>query len=114
MTLPFCTTSCNTNSLTAVGDEQGGVGLLDSASSHKDGFTKHYLAMREVHNNAVMDLAFSEDDALLATASGDQNSHVIVGAENSANDLLSYWTHCLCQASSISGRFLQYFGYMQS
>jgi len=77
MTLPFCTASCNTNSLTAVGDEQGGVRLLDSASSHKDGFTKHYLAMREVHNNAVMDLAFSEDDALLATASGDQNSHIV-------------------------------------
>ena len=77
VTLPFCTASCNTNSLTAVGDEQGGIRLLDSASNHKDGFTKHYLAIPGIHNNAVMDLMFSEDDALLATASGDQESHII-------------------------------------
>src|SRR2546423_1208823 len=77
MTLPFCTASCNTNSLTAIGDEQGGIRLLDSVSDYKDGFTKHYLAIQGIHNNAVMDLAFSEDDNLLATASGDQESHVI-------------------------------------
>ena len=77
MTLPFCTVSCNTNSLTAVGDEQGGIRLMDSASDRKEGFTKHYLAISAVHNNAIMDMTFSEDDALLATASGDQQSHVI-------------------------------------
>ena len=77
MTLPFCTASCNTNSLTAVGDEQGGIRLMDSARDHKEGFTKHYLAISGIHSNAVMDLTFSEDDALLATASGDQESHVI-------------------------------------
>jgi WD40 repeat protein len=77
MTLPFCTASCNTNSLTAIGDEQGGIRLLDSASGDRDGFTKHYLALQHVHHNAVMDLTFSDDDALLATASGDQESHVV-------------------------------------
>ena len=77
MTLPFCTASCNTNSLTAVGDEQGGIRLMDSASDHKEGFTKHYLSTSGIHSNAVMDLTFSEDDALLATASGDQESHII-------------------------------------
>ena len=40
MTLPFCTASCNTNSITAIGDEQGGIRLLDSAKGDKDGFKK--------------------------------------------------------------------------
>lgn len=77
MTLPFCTASCNTNSITAIGDEQGGIRLLDSASGDRDGFKKHYLAVPGIHNNALMDLTFSDDDALLATASGDQESHII-------------------------------------
>jgi WD40 repeat protein len=77
MTLPFCSASCNTNSLTAIGDEQGGIRLLDSAIGNRDGFTKHHLALQNVHNNAVMDLTFSHDDALLATASGDQESHIV-------------------------------------
>lgn len=76
VTLPFCVSSCNTNSLTAIGDEEGGIRLLDSASTDKDGFKKLFLSMKP-HNNAIMDMAFSEDDLLLATAAGDQTSHII-------------------------------------
>ena len=94
-TIPFCTASCNSrfrvlphvcakcadwhlsaNSLIAIGDEDGGVRLLESGKDEKPDFTKAYLAFRP-HTNAILDLAFSPDDSLLATASGDQTSHVI-------------------------------------
>lgn len=64
------------NSLVAVGDEEGGIRLLDSAKGDKAGFSKAYLNFRP-HTNAIMDLEFSSDDMLLATASGDQTSLVI-------------------------------------
>ncbi|KAI4210625.1 MAG: hypothetical protein LQ351_006504 [Letrouitia transgressa] len=74
--IPFCVTSCHTNSLVAVGDEEGGIRLLESAREGKPRFNKAYLAFRP-HANAILDLAFSSDDLLLATASGDQSSQVI-------------------------------------
>lgn len=72
--IPFCTTSCNTNSLVAVGDEEGRVRLLDS--SPKARFDEIHLCF-QVHGNAIIDMAFSEDDQRLATASGDQSGKVI-------------------------------------
>ncbi|KAF2138711.1 uncharacterized protein K452DRAFT_360949 [Aplosporella prunicola CBS 121167] len=74
--LPFCTASCNTNSLVAIGDEDGSVSLLESAKDSTPPFSQAYIKLRP-HSNAVMDLAFSSDDFLLATASGDQTGHVI-------------------------------------
>lgn len=50
--------------------------LLESAKDGKPEFSKAYLSFRP-HANAVLDLAFSPDDLLLATASGDQTSQVI-------------------------------------
>ncbi|KAK2751446.1 hypothetical protein FQN55_000720 [Onygenales sp. PD_40] len=76
LALPFCTASCHTNSLVAIGDEEGGVRLLDSAKGVKDGFSKAYLSFQP-HTNSIMDLEFSSDDRLLATASGDQSSRII-------------------------------------
>ncbi|KAL4980088.1 WD40-repeat-containing domain protein [Aspergillus desertorum] len=76
LALPFCTAACNTNTLVAVGDEEGGIRLLDSAKDDKVGFSKSYLSFRP-HANAIMDLDFSSDDMLLATASGDQTAIVI-------------------------------------
>ncbi len=64
------------NSLVAVGDEEGGVRLLDTAIDGKPSFSTAHLSIRP-HYNAVMDLAFSSDDTILATASGDQTAHVI-------------------------------------
>jgi WD40 repeat protein len=72
--IPFCTASCNTNSLVAVGDEEGRVRLLDS--SPKARFDRIHLSF-QVHGNAIIDMAFSEDDQRLATASGDQSGKVI-------------------------------------
>lgn len=82
--LPFCTTSCNTNSLVAVGDEQGSVHLIDSSASSQ--FSTPYVHFR-VHHNAVMDIAFSSDDYVLATASGDQTARAI--------DMQSQQTVCI-------------------
>lgn len=61
------------NPLVAIGDEEGGVRLLDS---EKEARPREYLSFRP-HTNAILDLAFSPDDLLLATASGDQTSQVI-------------------------------------
>ncbi|KAI1914489.1 hypothetical protein LOZ39_004466 [Ophidiomyces ophidiicola] len=75
-TLPFCTAACHTNSLVAIGDEEGGIRIIDSAKDDKLGFSKTYLSFQP-HMNSIMDLEFSSDDKLLATASGDQSSHII-------------------------------------
>ncbi|KAI9713132.1 MAG: hypothetical protein M1820_001117 [Bogoriella megaspora] len=74
--LPFCTTSCNTNSLVAFGDEEGTVRLVDSSKDVEDGFNKAHLSFR-THSNAIMDLSFAPDDMRLATASGDQSAMII-------------------------------------
>ncbi|KAJ5367142.1 hypothetical protein N7541_001083 [Penicillium brevicompactum] len=74
--LPFSNASCHTNSMVAIGDEEGGIRLLDSSFDEDSGFTDAYLGFRP-HVNSIMDLEFSSDDMLLATASGDQTSLVI-------------------------------------
>lgn len=60
----------------AVGDEEGGIRLLDSFKDDGRGFSAAYLGFRP-HMNSIMDIEFSSDDMLLATASGDQTSLVI-------------------------------------
>ena len=64
------------NSLVAIGDEEGGIRLLDTDTTSKTPFSTPYLTFRP-HGNAVLDLSFSHDDLLLATASGDQTSRVV-------------------------------------
>lgn len=89
--LPFSVTSCNTNSLIAVGDEEGRVRLIDSANEFSSGFHLPHLIFKP-HDNAIMDLSFSEDDSLLATASGDQTCHVIdVMAQKSRYSLTGHF-----------------------
>jgi len=60
----------------AVGDEEGAIRLLDSSKEDDRGFSSVYLSFRP-HMNSIMDLEFSSDDMLLATASGDQTSMII-------------------------------------
>lgn len=62
--------------MVAVGDEEGGIRLLDSSKDDERGFSSAYLGFRP-HTNSIMDLEFSSDDLLLATASGDQTSLII-------------------------------------
>ena len=64
------------NSLIAIGDDEGGIRLLDSAKEDKQGFSTAYLTFRP-HGNAIMDLEFSSDDLLLATAAGDQTALIV-------------------------------------
>ncbi|KAK0664271.1 Cell division cycle protein cdt2 [Lasiodiplodia hormozganensis] len=64
------------NSLVAIGDEDGTIVLLESAKASTPPFETPHVKFKP-HSNAVMDLAFSSDDLLLATASGDQTGHVI-------------------------------------
>lgn len=82
--LPFCTTSCNTNSLVAMGDEEGSVHLIDSSATSS--MRQTHVKFR-VHHNAVMDIAFCSDDYILATASGDQTARVV--------DMQSQRTMCI-------------------
>lgn len=58
--------------MVAVGDEEGHIRFLDTT---KD-FSKIHVSF-PAHSNAVIDLDFSTDDYLLATASGDQTGKVI-------------------------------------
>ncbi|KIW20986.1 hypothetical protein PV08_01565 [Exophiala spinifera] len=73
--LPFCATGFKTVSLVAVGDEDGTVRVHDACSQDQS-YNQVFLQMHP-HDNAVMDLELSEDDALLATASGDQTCRII-------------------------------------
>lgn len=60
----------------AIGDEEGGIRILESARNGKPAFSEAYLTFRP-HNNAILGLEFSPDDLLLATASGDQTALII-------------------------------------
>lgn len=64
------------NTLIAIGDEEGGIRLLESGWNGKPAFSEAYLTFRP-HNNAILGLEFSHDDLLLATASGDQTALII-------------------------------------
>lgn len=80
--IPFSMTPCNTNPVVAVGDEEGSIRLLDphlhasSDTGSVKGFGKTVLSL-QTHNNAIMDMAFSADDNIVATASGDQTCTVV-------------------------------------
>ncbi|KAI2643700.1 WD40-repeat-containing domain protein [Xylaria nigripes] len=74
--IPFCTATCHRSGITAIGDEEGRVRLLDSSDESCDSFSKIHLSFT-AHSNAIIDLHFSDDDYLLATASGDQTGQVM-------------------------------------
>lgn len=99
--IPFCTAACNTNSLVAIGDEEGRVRLLDTSSSAR--FDKIHLCF-QTHNNAIIDLAFSEDDQRLATASGDQTGTVIDMMTQTPLSILGQHTASLKQVRFQPGR----------
>ncbi|KAK3359965.1 WD40-repeat-containing domain protein [Lasiosphaeria hispida] len=97
--IPFCTTSCRKNSLVAVGDEEGYVRLLDSEKE----FAKIHVSF-QAHGNAIIDLDFSEDDYLLATASGDQTGRVIDMMTQTPVSILGHHTASLKQVRFQPGR----------
>ncbi|RFU76776.1 wd domain [Trichoderma arundinaceum] len=75
-TIPFSLASCHKASVTAIGDEQGYVRLFNTTLNDAldDSKVDVYIA---VHDNAIMDLAFSEDDMRLATACGDRSGRIL-------------------------------------
>ncbi|KAM7199248.1 WD40-repeat-containing domain protein [Naviculisporaceae sp. PSN 640] len=97
--IPFCTTGCNRSSLVAVGDEEGYIRLLDSSKE----FSKIHLSF-QAHGNAIIDLAFSDDDYLLATASGDQTGRVIDMMTQTPISILGHHTASLKQVRFQPGR----------
>ena len=62
--------------MAAISDESGSIRLLETAANEEKSFESVHLVFKP-HTNAVMDMAFTPDDHLLATASGDQTAHVI-------------------------------------
>ena len=75
-TLPFCSAACHTNSIVAVGDEDGSIRVLETSGDGRPEFSSALLKFRP-HSNAILDLCFSSDDMLLATASGDQTAQIV-------------------------------------
>ncbi|KAF2667125.1 WD40 repeat-like protein [Microthyrium microscopicum] len=75
--LPFCITACNTDNLVATGTEGGAVRLFNTTS----GINMAEEGVGEIlrfspHENAIMDLQFSEDDMILASCGGDQTARL--------------------------------------
>ncbi|KAH8664075.1 WD40-repeat-containing domain protein [Xylariales sp. PMI_506] len=101
--IPFCTAACHTNGIVAVGDEEGRVRLLDSSGDASQPFSKIHLSF-QAHSNAIIDLAFSSDDYLLATASGDQTGRVIDMMTQSPIALLHHHTASLKQVRFQPGK----------
>ncbi|CAH0058979.1 unnamed protein product [Clonostachys solani] len=73
--LPFCLASCSKSPVTAIGDEQGYVRLFRTDDGH-DRQDKVYETLL-MHDNAVIDVAFSQDDMRLATAAGDRTCGIV-------------------------------------
>ena len=71
--LPYVAASCHTNPLVALADEAGTIRIVDSARSAA--FSTTHVSFRP-HRNAIFDLDFSADDALLASASGDMSARI--------------------------------------
>lgn len=74
--LPFCVASFKQSPLVAVGDEDGHVRVHQTFDNNNCFKYGEVLKAWRPHDNAVMDLEISDDDKLLATASGDQTSHI--------------------------------------
>lgn len=69
--------------------------MLDTAAD-KASFRDVFLAFR-VHSNAIIDMAFSPDDSLLATASGDQSARVVDMVTQSTISILGHHSASLKQ-----------------
>ncbi|XWW99339.1 hypothetical protein V2A60_007348 [Cordyceps javanica] len=91
-TIPFSLTSCHKAPVTAIGDEQGYVRLFNTADSSDPQDSKVDTHIK-VHDNAIMALAFSDDDLRLATACGDRTGKIIDVATQTAAVELS-GGHC--------------------
>lgn len=74
-TIPFSLASCRSVGLTVIGDEQGYVRFFRTGKASAAG--AKVTSVFKVHDNAVMDLAFSRDDCRLASACGDRSGRIL-------------------------------------
>lgn len=75
-TIPFSLASCRNAPVTAIGDEQGFVRLFNTTTTDGPVDSKVDVHVK-VHDNAIMDLDFSQDDLRLATACGDRTGKIV-------------------------------------
>ncbi|KIY03942.1 uncharacterized protein Z520_00634 [Fonsecaea multimorphosa CBS 102226] len=90
--LPFCVTSFNHQQSVAIGNEDGLVEIYQASERSSDhaGSLRLQSCMYP-HDNAIMDMEFSHDDRLLATASGDQTCRIIdVETQTSTHTLIGH------------------------
>ncbi|KIW86191.1 hypothetical protein Z517_01586 [Fonsecaea pedrosoi CBS 271.37] len=90
--LPFCVASFNHQQSVAIGNEDGLVEIYRAweRSPENSGDLQLQSCMYP-HDNAIMDMEFSQDDRLLATASGDQTCRIIdVNAQTSTHTLIGH------------------------
>ncbi|KAI0866247.1 WD40-repeat-containing domain protein [Xylaria cubensis] len=74
--IPFSAATCHRNGITAIGDQEGYIRLLDSSSDSSEPFSNIHLTLT-TQANSIFDLDFSDDDYLLAAASADKTGQVI-------------------------------------
>ncbi|KAK7208548.1 WD40-repeat-containing domain protein [Myxozyma melibiosi] len=82
--IPFSVTSCARHPISVVGDEGGLVHMLDTENRT----IKSPLVTLACHESAIFDLAFSPDDVLLGTASGDQTARIFDVQKQICTDIL--------------------------
>lgn len=75
-TIPFSLASCHKAPVTAIGDEQGYVRLFNTTDGGNSPDSKVDIHIK-AHDNAIMNLAFSDDDLRLATACGDRTGKIL-------------------------------------
>jgi WD40 repeat protein len=79
------------------------VRLLESSGDDRQPFSNEHLSF-QAHSNAIIDLAFSPDDYLLATASGDQTGRVLDMMTQTPVALLHHHTASLKQVRFQPGK----------
>ncbi|KOS18414.1 Cell division cycle protein cdt2 [Escovopsis weberi] len=103
-TIPFSMASCHRASVTAIGDEQGYVRLFNTTMTTSVTEPK-VDAFIPVHDNAIMGLAFSDDDMRLATAAGDRTAKIVdIATQTVAAELAGSHWDSLRQASFQPGK----------
>ncbi|KAK2008767.1 WD domain-containing protein [Colletotrichum eremochloae] len=76
-TIPFSLASCHNAPMTAIGDEEGFIRFFDTTSTPLGAAPRTKVdIVIQAHENAIMDLAFSDDDLRLASACGDRSGKI--------------------------------------
>lgn len=100
---PFCLASSKLSPITVLGDESGHLRFLDIDGDRPQ--EEKLRSTMSVHNNAIMDVAFSEDETKLVTASGDRTCKIIdVATQTVAMNLQGEHESLIRQASFQPGQ----------